>query len=131
MSHESRETVRAALGVKEAEFAAVLLAEPIAIVRGGQTSRVRHARIALLLRAASKPPASGAGDSHLFVRRGGRFDACPHSECLLGRARASQGRAQWALLRVYARRQVQDPPVCVVAGTGSIGRQRRGTQPIG
>jgi hypothetical protein len=48
------ETVRAALGVNEAEFAAVFEAEPLAIVHGNQISRVTHvARIALLLAAAS------------------------------------------------------------------------------
>ena len=48
------ETVHAALGVNEAEFAAVFETEPLAVVQGKQTSRTTHvARIALLLGTAS------------------------------------------------------------------------------
>jgi len=48
------ETVRAALGVTEAEFFAVFDTEPLATVPGNRTSRVTHvARGALLLGAAS------------------------------------------------------------------------------
>src|SRR6478736_116424 len=48
------ETVYAALGVNEAEFAAVFETEPFAIVQGKQISRTTHvARIALFLGTAS------------------------------------------------------------------------------